>query len=272
MNSLDKLCVHTATTKPLALPEALDAYANTNIPAITIWRDTLEGRPLEESARLIQSSNLQVISLCRGGFFPAPTATERQKNIDDNHLAIDQAAAIGAPLVVLVCGTVPGQPLEESRKQITDGIAACLDHAKANKVKLAIEPLHPMYADERSAINTIAQANQICDQLNSPHCGIAADVYHLWWDPNLENQINYAGKKGYLYAFHICDWLTPTSHILTDRGLMGEGCIDIPKIRSWVEAAGFTGYNEVEIFSERWWASDQTAYLEKIRQAFIEHC
>ncbi|MFV1994368.1 MAG: sugar phosphate isomerase/epimerase family protein [Verrucomicrobiales bacterium] len=271
MNDPSKLCVHTATTKPLALPEALDAYQAAGIPAITLWRDALEGRTLEESDRMIAASNLEVVSLCRGGFFPATSGAERQKNIDDNRLAIEQAEAIGAPLVVLVCGAVPGQPLEESRKQITDGIAACIDDAEASGVKLAIEPLHPMYADDRSAINTMAQANAICDQLDSLHLGIAADVYHLWWDPDLENQIAYAGKQDHLLAFHICDWLTPTTHLLTDRGLMGEGCIDIKQIRGWMESAGFTGYHEVEIFSERWWASDQRAYLEKIKQAYLDH-
>lgn len=269
MIDLTRLCVHTATTKPLSIEEAIEAYTAAGIPGITVWRDALQGRNAAAVGRSLSDSGLEVVSLCRGGFFPAPTASERQKAIDDNRLAIDQAAAIGAPLVVLVCGAVPGQPLEESRKQIADGIAACLDHAAGNNVKLAIEPLHPMYADDRSAVNTMAQASEICDRLGSPLAGIACDVYHVWWDPDLENQIFDAGKRGRLFAFHICDWLTPTSHLLTDRGLMGEGCIDIRKIRGWVESAAFQGYNEVEIFSERWWATDQHDYLEKIKHAYL---
>ncbi|MEM7146080.1 MAG: sugar phosphate isomerase/epimerase family protein [Verrucomicrobiota bacterium] len=267
-----KLCVHTATTKPLPLTEALDAYAAAGIPSLTVWRDTLEGRSLQESARLIKSSGLKVASLCRGGFFPALSPNDRRKAIDDNRLAIDQAAAIGAPLVVLVCGAVPGLPLSESRAQIADGIASCLDHAKAAGITLAIEPLHPMYAGDRSAINTLAQAIELCDQLNSPSLGIAADVYHLWWDPRLEADISAAGLKGYLAAFHVCDWLNPTTDLLNDRGLMGEGCINIPQIRSWIEAAGFEGFVEVEIFSNRWWAHDQHDYLQKIKQAYYDHC
>ncbi len=272
MPDLSRLCVHTATTKPLSIEAAIDAYQAAGIAGITVWRDTLENRDPAKVGEQLATSGLNVVSLCRGGFFPATSTADRQRAIDDNHLAIDQAAAIGAPLVVLVCGAVPGQPLETSRKQIADGIAACLDHARANNVKLAIEPLHPMYADDRSAINTMAQANEICDALASPHCGIAADVYHLWWDPDLENQIRYAGEKNRLLAFHICDWLTPTTHLLTDRGLMGEGCIDIKKIRSWVERAGFRGHHEVEIFSTRWWTTDQIDYLEKIKTAYQTHC
>ncbi len=272
MPHLRHLAVHTATTKPLSLAECADLYPAAGVGGITVWRDALEETDPATAGRQLREAGLEVVSLCRGGFFPAPAESERRAAIDDNRRTIDEAAALGAPVLVLVCGAVPGQPLSESRQQITDGIAAILPHAEANDVKLAIEPLHPMYADDRSAINTMAQANEICDQLNSPLLGIAADVYHVWWDPDLETQIKYAGENGYLFAFHICDWLTPTNHLLTDRGLMGEGCIDIKKIRSWVEAAGFQGFHEVEIFSELWWATDQREYLEAIVQAYKEHC
>ncbi|MEM8955627.1 MAG: sugar phosphate isomerase/epimerase family protein [Verrucomicrobiota bacterium] len=271
MNDLSRLCVHTATTRPLSLDKALDAYAVAGIPGITVWRETLNDHTLEEAARLINASDLTVASLCRGGFFPAPSAVDRQKAIDDNRLAIEQAAAIGAPLVVLVCGAVPGQPLEESRKQIAEGIAACLDDAQAHNVKLAVEPLHPIYAGDRSAINTLAQANALCDALASPFVGVAVDVYHLWWDPDLQSSIQKAGDSGYINAFHISDWLTPTNDLLNDRGLMGEGCIDIRKIRSWVEATGFRGFAEVEIFSTRWWQHNQQDYLEIIKEAYHNH-
>ena len=195
----------------------------------------------------------------------------RQTAIDDNRRAIAEAHELGAPLVVLVCGAVPGQPLEDSRAQITEGIAAVLDDCKATGVKLGIEPLHPMYADSRSAVNTLGQANDMCEQLNSPYVGVAADVYHLWWDPALEQEIARCGKIGALFSFHVCDWRSPTTDFLNDRGLMGEGCIDIRKIRGWVEAAGFNGFNEVEIFSDRLWARDQDEYLAQIIQAYRNH-
>ncbi len=212
-----------------------------------------------------------MVSLCRGGFFPAIDEKQRQLAIEDNFKAIDEAATLGAPLIVLVCGAAPGQSLIESRKQIRDGIAACLDHAKEAGVRLAIEPLHPMYAGDRSAINTLAQANDMAESLNSLWVGVAVDVYHLWWDPQLEQEIMRCGKNGHLAAFHICDWKTPTQDMLNDRGLMGEGCINIKEIRSWVEKAGFNGFLEVEIFSNSYWQQDQQEFLEKIKQAYLNH-
>jgi sugar phosphate isomerase/epimerase len=182
-----------------------------------------------------------------------------------------EAAEIGAPLIVLVCGAHPGQSLEDSRKQIKDGIEETLALAEKHNIKLAIEPLHPMYADDRSAINTLEQANDMAEDINSPFVGVAVDVYHLWWDPDLRTQIIRCGKNNNLLAFHICDWLTPTRHLLLDRGLMGDGCINIKQIRGWVEEAGFDGFNEVEIFSESWWSEDQGKFIDKIVQAYLNH-
>lgn len=270
LTNLSKLCVHTATTKAWPIEVAMDKFAQAGVGGITVWRDAIEGRDPATIGDQLRSRNLDVVSLCRGGFFPADTPTGLQEAIDDNLRAIDQAAALGAPLVVLVCGAVPGQSLLASRQQITDGIAAVLPHAQACDVKLAIEPLHPMYADDRSAISSLAQANAACDVLDSACLGIAVDVYHIWWDDQLEAQIRLTGEKSRLFAFHICDWMTPTQHLLTDRGLMGEGCIDVAGIRAMVEAAGFSGFNEVEIFSERWWAADQDEYLGQIVKAYLE--
>jgi len=268
MPPINRLCVHTITTKPLSLREACEAYTDAGIPGITVWRQYLEPSP-EESAKVINDSGLDVVSLCRGGFFPAESAKDRQAAIDDNLRAIDEAAAIGAPLIVLVCGAVPGMPLAEGRKQIADGIAACLDHAKANNVKLAIEPLHPMYADTRSAVNTIGQANDIVEHISSLMVGVTVDVYHLWWDPNLEAEIARAGDT--VFSFHVCDWRIPTRDMLNDRGLMGEGCINIKEIRAWVERAGFDGYIEVEIFSDEYWAMDQREFLKRIKDTYQNH-
>ncbi|KAA5549118.1 sugar phosphate isomerase/epimerase family protein [Adhaeribacter rhizoryzae] len=271
LTDFSRLCVHTITTKPWPLEKAAKEFSAAGVSGITVWRDTLAGKNIAQARRMLQDLNLEVVSLCRGGFFPAREAAKKQAAIDDNLKAIDEAAALGAPHVVLVCGAVPGQPLTESRKQIQEGIAACLDHAAAAGVKLAIEPLHPMYADDRSAVNTLAQANDMAEALNSPWVGIAVDVYHLWWDPDLENQIKRCGQNGNLTAFHICDWNTPTTDLLNDRGLMGEGCINLKEIRGWVEATGFTGYNEVEIFSHKFWAQDQHQFLNKIKEAYLKH-
>ncbi len=270
LTDFSRLCIHTATTRPWPIEVAMDKYAEAGVGGITVWRDALEGRDPALVGDRLRSRNLDIVSLCRGGFFPADSPAGLQTAIDDNLRAIDEAAALGTPLIVLVCGAVPGQSLTVSRQQIIDGIAAVLPHAKACGVKLAIEPLHPMYADDRSAISTIAQANAACDSICDPDVGVALDVYHVWWDDQLEAQIRLTADKNRLFAFHICDWRTPTTHLLTDRGLMGEGCIDVPGIRAMVEAAGFTGFNEVEIFSERWWSADQDEYLAAILNAYKE--
>lgn len=262
---MNRLCVHTITTKSLSLEECFRQYPLRGIAGITVWRQALEGRDLPSVKRQAADAGLEIVSLCRGGFFAADTEAGRQAAIDDNLRAIDQAHAIGAPLVVLVCGAVPGQSLKESRKQITEGIGSVLSAAEHANVKLSIEPLHPLYADNRSAVNTMRQAHEICDALGSPSMlGIAVDVYHVWWDAELEEQINLAGRLERLHAFHICDWKTPTVDLLNDRGLMGEGCINIREISRWVDASGFRGYREVEIFSEKWWAQEQGFFLDQI--------
>jgi len=266
IHDLSKLAVHTITTKPWSLREALSGYEAAGVAGITLWRDAIEVAGLHEAVRMLGDTPLEVTGLARGGFFPAETASERQAAVNDNRMLIDMAEAVGAPVLVLVCGAWPGQPLEESRKQIAEGIASLLEHAAQAGVQLAIEPLHPMYADTRSAIVTLGQANDVIDAIGGERVGIALDVYHTWWDDRLEAEIARAGKR--ICAFHICDWRVPTRDFLTDRTLMGEGCIDIPKIRGWVEAAGFDGYHEVEIFSEEFWAMDQTEYLGRIVEAY----
>jgi sugar phosphate isomerase/epimerase len=271
IKDFSKLCIHTITTKPWSLEQTIEKYSEKGIKGVSVWRQWLDKQHPEASGKLLHGAGLDVVSLVRGGFFPGRTAEERQKAIDENKKTIDEAVAIGAPAIVLVCGAVPGQPLSESRKQIVEGMASVLDYAAQANVKLSIEPLHPMYADDRSAVNTVRQANDICDILKSPLVGVAVDVYHVWWDPDLRQEIQRCGRSGYLFAFHICDWMTPTVDMLNDRGLMGEGCINIKEIRGWIEDAGFTGYNEVEIFSNRWWGQDQDQFLEAIVQSYLKH-
>jgi sugar phosphate isomerase/epimerase len=262
--------VHTITTKQWDLPTACAKFSAAGIGGVGVWRQWLEGRTLAASRSILDDNGLKAVSLVRGGFFVAADATARKAAIDDNLRCLDEAAAIGAPQVVLVCGAVPGIPLQEARKQITDGIAACVDHARATGVQLAIEPLHPMYADSRSAVNTIGQANDIITAIgDDAPVGIAADVYHIWWDPDLASSIAAAGKR--IIGFHVCDWRTPTVDLLNDRGLMGEGCIDIRAIKRMVNDAGFDGFNEVEIFSDRWWAEDPDTFLAAITKAYDEH-
>jgi sugar phosphate isomerase/epimerase len=266
-----RLCVHTITTKPWSIDEAASAYEKAGVRGISVWRDTLASHGPARTGQLLRDHGLTIVSLVRGGFFAHATAQGRTKAIDDNLIAIDEAAALGAPLVVLVCGAVPGQPLAMSRDQIRHGIEAILPHAESCGVKLAIEPLHPMYADDRSAVNTMAQANDMTEAIGSPWLGVAVDVYHLWWDPALEQEIKRCGRNRHLFAYHICDWKTPTTDLLLDRGLMGEGCINLPEIRGWVEEAGFKGFHEVEIFSNRYWGMDQTEFLETIKLAYLNH-
>ena len=270
LSDLSRLCVHTITTKPWTIEQAAKNFSEAGIRGITVWRDALNGRDIKQTGQLLRELNLEIVSLCRGGFFPHISSTGRQEAIDDNRKAIDEAEALGAPLIVLVCGAMPGQSLSESRKQIRDGIAAVLPYAEAAGVKLAIEPLHPMYADSRSAINTLCQANNLAEELNSPWLGIALDVYHLWWDPNLEQEIKRCGQNDNLSAFHICDWKCPTLDMLNDRGLMGEGCINIKEIRGWVEESGFKGFIEVEIFSNLYWDKDQNVFLKNIIDAYLK--
>ena len=267
-----KLCIHTQTTKPWTLEECIINFASAGVKGISIWRHLLEGKDLDKIKLLLDSNQMDVVSLVRGGFFPSVDPKKRLSAIEDNQLAIEQASALGAPLVVLVCGAEPKQSLESSRQQIKEGITALIPLAEKRKVKLAIEPLHPMYGAEKSAILTLGQANEMCELIDSPWVGIAIDVYHLWWDDQLKNEIIRCGKNKNILAFHICDWRVNTIDFLTDRGLMGEGCIDIKKIREWIEAAGFDGYNEVEVFSERLWSKDQKQYLKDIKKSYINYC
>lgn len=264
LTGLSRLCIHTITTKPWGIEEAAKNYSANGVKGITVWRDALTGRNIKQTGDMLRQQGLSAVSLCRGGFFPSKEPSGRQAAIDDNRKAIEEAFELGTRLIVLVCGADPAQSLEDSRKQIHDGIAAILPYAEAANIRLAIEPLHPMYADTRSAINTMSQANDLAESLKSPWVGVAVDVYHVWWDPQLEKEIERCGKQRSLLAFHICDWKSPTVDLLNDRGLMGEGCIPIRKIRSWVESTGFNGFIEVEIFSNYYWKQEQSGFLKNI--------
>jgi len=271
IKDLSRLCIHTITTKPWSLEEAAKKYSDAGIAGISVWRDTLEGLDIKSAGQMLREYGLQIVSLVRGGFFASVSEAKRTDAIKDNLNAIEGAFELGAPLLVLVCGADPQQSLEKSREQIRYGIKKILPKAEELGIKLAIEPLHPMYADTRSAIITLRQANDFVEKLNSPWLGVVIDVYHIWWDPVLIKEIIRCGQLGKIFAFHICDWKVPTEDFLYDRGLMGEGCIDIRRIRNRVEIAGFDGFHEVEIFSEKYWESNQDEFLEKIKDTYLKH-
>lgn len=259
------LSLNTATVRAQwNLARMIDGCVRHQIGAISPWRDQVETCGLEEAAKRIRDAGLRVSGLCRGGMFPAPDKAGLQANIDDNRRAIDEAVALGAECLVLVVGGLPegSRDIKKARDQVFDGMQAVLDHARSNRVPLAIEPLHPMYAADRACVNTMKQALDICDRLGAG-TGVALDVYHVWWDPELEVQIKRAGRNDQLLAYHVCDWLVPTRDLLTDRGMMGDGIIELRKIREWVEGAGYNGCCEVEIFSaDNWWKKDPDEVLQ----------
>jgi sugar phosphate isomerase/epimerase len=272
IKDLDKLCIHTITTKPLGFELACEKYAALGVKGISIWQDAVEGMDPEMVKRILVNSGLTPVSYVRGGFFPSLEAGLRKDAIRHNEGMLEEAAAMGIPMLVLVCGAEPGQALETSRDQIRQGIEAILPRARELNVKLAIEPLHPMYADTRSALTSLNQANTMAEYFKHEYLGVVVDVYHLWFDEELEQQIRRCGENRNLFAFHLCDWKVPTTDMLNDRGLMGEGCIPLKQIRTWMEEAGFDGFHEVEIFSLSYWSEDQDVFLEKIINAYLKYC
>jgi sugar phosphate isomerase/epimerase len=267
---LNRCCIHTITTKPWAFPKAISNYAAAGIKGVSVWQNSLEDISPYQAGELIRANGLDVVSYVRGGFFAASNQTLRLKAIDHNKKLMEEAAALGAPILVLVCGASPDQSLQTSREQIRKGIEELLPLAEQLNVKLAIEPLHPMYAADRSAINTLRQANDLAEIIGSDLVGVALDVYHVWWDPDLEMEIKRCGANNKLLAYHVCDWKVNTTDLLNDRGLMGEGCINLKEIRGWVEEAGFKGFCEVEIFSDIHWAKNQDDFLEQIAESFVK--
>ncbi|MDB5536208.1 MAG: sugar phosphate isomerase/epimerase [Devosia sp.] len=272
---MTQISLNLATTREVwGFKDAVDGCLRAGITAISPWRDQVAAIGLDEAARIVAANNLRVTGLCRGGMFPAETTEGRQKQIDDNLRAIDEAAALNADCLVLVVGGLPGssKDIVGARRMVTDGIAAMLPHAQASGIKIAIEPLHPMYAADRACVNTIDQALDICELLG-PNVGVAIDVYHVWWDPYLAAAIARAGRLNRIFAHHICDWLVPTTDMLLDRGMMGDGVIDLPAIRAMIEAAGYSGPQEVEIFSkDNWWKRPGDEVLAVIKGRVASVC
>ncbi|HEX8665206.1 MAG TPA: sugar phosphate isomerase/epimerase family protein [Beijerinckiaceae bacterium] len=259
------LSLNTATVRKQGdLLAIVEACARHGVGAVSPWRDQVAAVGLDRAVRAVRDAGLALSGYCRGGMFPTD-AVHAGEARDDNRRAVDEAAALGAPCLVLVVGglpqfsrpgSAPSKDLPAAHVQVEDGIAELLDYARAAGMPLAIEPLHPMYAADRACVNTLTHALDICDRLDPDRqggLGVALDVYHVWWDPELSAGIRRCGRQRML-AYHVCDWLVPTRDLLLDRGMMGDGVIDLRRVRGEVEALGFDGFVEVEIFSEDWWS------------------
>jgi sugar phosphate isomerase/epimerase len=255
------ISINSMTVKPWSLEQLVEGCARAGISAISPWRDIVQACGAERAGKLIRAQGMTVTGLCRGGMFPAADEAGRRAALEDNRRAVDEAAAIGAQCLILVVGGLPkgSRDLAGARRQVRDGLAALLPHARQAGVPLAIEPLHPMFAADRACVNTLAQANDLCDALGDG-AGVAVDTYHVWWDPEVAREIARAGRN--ILAYHVNDWLVPTTDLLLDRGMMGDGVIDLRAIRAMVEAAGYRGHCEVEILSaENWWKRDPDEVL-----------
>ena len=262
-----RLSLNQITTNRWSLADALDGCLRAELPAIGIWRHKIAEVGLPESRRLVRDAGLHVSSVCRGGMFPAATAEERARRIDDNRRAIDEAAELAADTLVLVCGPPPDRDLAAARRMVEDAIAELVPYARERNVAMAIEPLHPMYAAERSCITSLEEANVLADRFDPATVGIVVDVYRVWWDAMLEREI--ARARGRIRGFHVCDWLVPTTDMLMGRGMMGDGCIDIHRIRTLVEAAGYTGFIEVEILNQRIWDQPGDDVLRLMKERYL---
>jgi sugar phosphate isomerase/epimerase len=266
------LSLNTVTVKERwGLADCIEGCARHGIPGLAPWRDVLQAMGTAAAARQIRDAGLRVTGLCRGGMFPATDAAGRAAAIEDNRRAIAEAQEIGAPCLVMVCGGLPpgSKDLPAARRMVEDGLAAILPEARAAGVTLAVEPLHPMTCADRSVVSTLGQALDLCEALGDG-VGVALDVYHVWWDPALASQMRRA--KGRIAAFHTCDWLVPTTDTVFDRGLPGDGVIDIPAIRAMAEEAGWAGGAEVEILSRRWWSRDPDDVLPLLKARHLAAC
>jgi len=265
--ALARLSLNQATVDSWTLREAVEGCARHGIGWIGPWRHRVAELGVTASARLIRDAGVRVSSLCRGGWFPAATAGERLARIDDNRRAVEEAAELGTDVLVLVCGPAPDRDLAAAREMVAEGVAATLEHAAACSVRLAVEPLHPMFAGDRSVIVTLAQALDLAERFPAERCGVVVDAYHVWWDPEVEAQV--ARAAGRILGYHVSDWLVPTPDLLLGRGMMGDGVIELRRLRGLVEAAGYAGPIEVEIFNRAVWDSPGDDVLALMRERYL---
>jgi sugar phosphate isomerase/epimerase len=267
---LGRLSLNQATTQHWDMAATIEGCARAGIGWIGLWRDKLAALGPTETARRLQQAGIRPSSLCRGGFFPALSQAEREARIDDNRRAVDEAAEVGAPVLVLVSGPPADRDIDRARQQVEDGIRALLPYAESHGVQLAIEPLHPMFAGDRSVVVTLEQANAMSARIDSPFVGVAVDAYHVWWDPNVYREIARAGSR--IVGFHVSDWLAPPPDHLLGRGVMGDGLVELRRLREAVDAAGYTGPIEVEIFNQKVWETPGDEVLALVKERFLEWC
>jgi sugar phosphate isomerase/epimerase len=266
------LSLNTVTVKERwGLADCIEGCARHGIPGISPWRDVLHAMGVDTAAKRIRDAGLRVSGLCRGGMFPAADEAGRRDAIEDNRRAIEEAHKLGADCLVMVCGGLPAgsKDLPGARRMVADGLAAILAEARAAGVPLALEPLHPMTCADRSVLSTLGQALDLCEALGEG-VGVAVDAYHVWWDPDLAHQMRRA--EGRILALHACDWLVPTTDLVFDRGMPGDGVIDLPGLRRMAEAAGYRGCQEVELLSRRWWGEDPDHVLATLKERHTTIC
>lgn len=268
MRPSERLSLNQITTNRWSVAEAAAGCARAGIGAIGLWREKVAAAGgAEGAARAVRDAGVRVSSLCRGGFFPAPDAAGRAAAIDENRRAIEEAAILGADLLVLVCGGLPdgSRDLPAARAMVRDGIAAVLDDADAAGVRLGVEPLHPMFCADRSVITTLGEANRLAELFPARNVGVVIDAYHVWWDPCVEDEIARAGSEERIFAFHVDDWVLPLPEgALLGRGLPGEGHADLARLHRAVTAAGYAGPIEVEVLSRRVWDTPGDAVLARV--------
>jgi len=262
-----RLSLNQITTDRVSTPAMLDACARHDIRCVAIWRHKIAETGLETMVRLVRDAGVRVSSVCRGGMFPAASRAEREQRIDDNRRAIDAAAALGAPVLVLVCGAAPDRDIAGARGAVEHGIERIVPHAAECGVTLGIEPLHPAFAAERSCITTLREARLLAEKFDAGTVGVIADVYHIWWDADVHAEI--ARCAGRLAGFHVSDWLVPATNVLMNRGMMGDGVIELRRLRASVERAGWGGPIEVEIFNDKVWDTPLDRLLPLMKERFL---
>lgn len=267
LTDLARLSLNQISTNSWSIREAVEGCVRAGIPWIGLWRDKVQAYGLKQSRQLIDDGGLRVSSLCRGGWFPAASKQEREARIDDNRRAIAEAVELGTDVLVLVCGPAPTQDIEAGRSMVAAAIERLLPEAQAAGIKLGIEPLHPMFAADRSVIVTLAEANRLIEAFQSPALGVVIDVYHVWWDPEILPQI--ARASGHILGYHVSDWPTPLPDPLLGRDMMGNGKINLPLLRAAVEDAGYRGPIEVEIFNQRIWDTPGDETLALMKQRYL---
>ncbi len=267
MKVSDRLSINQYSLRQLDLEEFLEECQRQEISQIGLWREKVNEVGVEKAKTLVAKAGLKISSLCRAGFFPYDNEAQRRKAIEENRKVIDEAVALGTQLVVLVCGGIAAAGLAASRAMVKEGIVDLAPYAAERGIRLGIEPLHPMFAADRSVIVTLAQASELAAGFSSEIVGIIVDAYHVWWDPALEQQI--ARAAGRIFGFHVSDWIAPLPDILNGRGLMGDGYIHLPEILAMVERAGYQGPIEVEIFNQSLWQLSGRRALEQIKERFL---